>query len=408
MNSSFFTHEGLKFTNQKCGKSRENPSAHASIELSDVGDQNKGMVNTKLCFFGLWHPRGGVLKFVRERFLEGKSICVMDILLDDVVQEDDFEIPKDFSDFLEFTNRLNIPLNEDYFSQLQARRVRESKTTLGPSLTVFEQGIKNGRHFSSEYQNERRLQNALWRVWWRQTRARFHATVKEIPEGEDIVGDVVPEVRTIDVRGEDIGDFPTEYTISAPRPYEIPVVGTYIDKKIVPGFAYRVRRNGTSDFLFNGEALVLKSIGRGYGKRLTFHSDAVENDNFFWSDSNPDEGFAFSIQVIYEGNEFDVLDRHGRKVAETRLITVSDEQEINDVLLQKREIDMVVSVEMECSLKFLSLDHVPEHLRDQIVDLTTSGAALSRKTLSSWKAETVEIRNVHIRDIGACSFYSSA
>lgn len=332
----------------------------------------------------------------------------MDILLDDVVQEDDFEIPINFSDFLEFTNRLNIPLIEEYFSQLQASRVRESKTISSLRLSVFHQGIKNGRHLSSKYHNERRIQNALWRVWWRQTRARFHATVKEIPEGEDIVEDAVPEVRTIDVRGKDIGDFPTEYTISALRPHEIPVVGTYVHKKIIPGFAYRVRRNGTSDYLFDGEALVLRTIGKGYGKRLTFHSDAVESDNFFWSDSNPDEGFAFSIQVIFEGDKFDVLDRYRRKVAETQLITVGDEQEIEKVLLRKREINMDVSVEMECSLKFSSLDYVPEHLRGQIVDLATSGLAWSQKTLSGWKAEMVEIRNVHIPDLGACSFRSSA
>lgn len=313
----------------------------------------------------------------------------MNIFLDDVVQENDFEISKDFSNFSELLIRLKILPKEDCFRQL------------------FEQGIQNGRHFSSECQKERRLQNALWRGWWCQTRARLHATLKEIPESEGIARDVIPEVRTISVRGEDIGDFPTEYTISALRPYEIPVVGTYVDRKIVPGFAYRVRRNGTSDFLFNGEALVLQSIGRGYGKRLTFHSDAVENDNFFWSDSNSDEGFAFSILVIFEGNEFDVLDRHGRKVAETHSITFGDEQEIRDVLLRESEIEMFVSVELKCSLKFSSLDHVPEHLRGRMVNLTTSGDALSRKTLSSWKAETVEIKNVHIRDIGACSFYSS-
>lgn len=329
----------------------------------------------------------------------------MDILFDDVVEDDVYEVPSDFSEFLEFTNRLNIPLNEEYFSDLKARRL-ESKSTLSQSLSVFEEGIKDGRHLSSEYQNERRLQNALWRVWWRQTRARFHATVKEIPGGENIVEEAIPEVRTLRIRGEDIGDFPTEYIIPALRPHEIPVVGTYVDTKVIPGFAYRVRRNGTNDYLFDGDALVLKDIGRGYGKRLTFHSEVIDNDNFFWSDSNPEEGFAFSVQVIFEGDKFDVMDRQGRKVAETQLIAVGEEQEIEEISLRKREVNMVVSVEMECSLIFSPFDHVPEHLRGQTVDLPTSGLALSQKTLTCWKAETIEIRDVHIPDFGSCSFHS--
>lgn len=115
----------------------------------------------------------------------------MDLLYNDVVEEDVYETPNDFSEFLEFTNVLNIPLNEKYFNELRARRL-ESKGALSQSLSVFDQGIKDGRYLSSEYRNERRLQNALWRVWWRQTRARFHASVKEIPDGENIVEEAIP------------------------------------------------------------------------------------------------------------------------------------------------------------------------------------------------------------------------
>lgn len=329
----------------------------------------------------------------------------MDLLYNDVVEEDVYETPSDLSEFLEFTNVLNIPLNEKYFNELKARRL-ENKGALSESLSVFDQGIKEGRYLSSEYHNERRLQNALWRVWWRQTRARFHASVKEIPDGEDIVEEAIPEVRTLRIRGVDIGDFPTEYVIPALRPHEIPVVGTYVDSKIIPGFAYRVRRNGTNDYLFDGAALVLKSIGKGYGKRLTFHSEETENDNFFWSDSNYEEGFSFSIQVIFEGHKFNVLDRQGRRVAETRLTAVGIEQEIDEISLRNRQLSMIVSVEMECTLKFSPLDHVPEDLRGQTVDLPASGIALSQKNAKCWRAQTVEIRNVHIPDLGACSFHS--
>lgn len=329
----------------------------------------------------------------------------MALVFDEAVDDDVQETPSDFSEFLEFTNRLNIPLNEEYFRELRASRLA-NKGSLSESLSVFEQGVKESRYLSSEFQNERRLQNALWRAWWRQTRARFHATVKEIPEGEEIVEEAIPEVRTIRVRGTDVGDFPTEYTIPALKLQEIPVVGTYVDKKIIPGFAYRVRWNGTNEYLFDGVALVLQSIGKGYGKRLTFHSQDIENDNFFWSDSNPDEGFAFSIQVVFEGDRFNVVDRGGRVVAETQLTAVGIEQDIEEVYLRKGEISVVVSVEMECTLKFSAFDHVPENLRGQTVDVFTSGLALASKTAKSWKAETVEIRNVHIIDLGACSFHS--
>lgn len=329
----------------------------------------------------------------------------MAFVFHEAVEEDVYETPSDFSEFLEFTNRLNIPLNEEYFRELKASRL-DNKGSLGQGLSVFEQGIKGGKFFSSDFHNERRLQNALWRVWWRQTRARFHATVKEIPEGENIVEEAVPEVRTIRVRGAEISDFPTEYVIPALKPHEIPVVGTYVDKKIVPGFAYSVRRNGTNEYLFDGVALVLKTIGRGYGKRLTFHSQDIENDNFFWSDSNSDEGFAFSIQVVFEGDAFNVVDRHGRVVAETQLTAVGDEQDIEEVSLRKGQITVIVSVEMECTLKFSALDHVPENLRGQTIDVAVSGLALAVKSRECWKGEAVEIRNVHILGLGACSFHS--
>ena len=329
----------------------------------------------------------------------------MALVLDEVVQEDVYETPSDFSEFLEFTNLLNIPLNEEHFRELKASRL-ENKGSLSQSLSVFEQGVKVSRYFTSDFHDERRLQNALWRVWWRQTRARFHATVKEIPDGENIVEEAIPEVRTIRVCGADISDFPTEYTIPALKPHEIPVVGTYVDKKIVPGFAYRVRWNGTNDYLFDGVALVLESIGKGYGKRLTFHSQDIENDNYFWSDSNREEGFAFSIQVVFEGDKFDVVDRKGRVVGETEVTAVGGEQEIDEVSVREGKTSVVVSVEMECTLKFSTQDHVPENLRGQTVDVVTSGLALTEKTKKSWKGQTVEIRNVHILDLGACLFQS--
>lgn len=87
-------------------------------------------------------------------------------------------------------------------------------------------------------------------------------------------------------------------------PHEQPVVGTYVDPRILTGFQYRVRPASSKKSLFGGTALTLLSVGRGYGKRLTFSSENLNcNDNYFWSDSNP-EGYGFSIQAVSPGDDF--------------------------------------------------------------------------------------------------------
>jgi hypothetical protein len=62
--------------------------------------------------------------------------------------------------------------------------------------------------------------------------------------------------------------------------------------------------------LFNGCALQLQSIGRGYSRRLTFQADSNtlnNNTNYFWSDSRP-EGFAFELEVVSPGDKFTLHD----------------------------------------------------------------------------------------------------
>lgn len=84
----------------------------------------------------------------------------------------------------------------------------------------------------------------------------------------------------------------------------MPVIGTYVDPRILTGFKYRVRAADSKKFLFNGDALVLQAIGRGYGKRLTFASNNLNNNgNYFWSDTNP-EGYGFSIEAVSPGDKF--------------------------------------------------------------------------------------------------------
>lgn len=63
-------------------------------------------------------------------------------------------------------------------------------------------------------------------------------------------------------------------------------------------------------YLFDGKALLLQSIGRGFARRLTFephNSSLNENNNYFWTDSRP-EGFVFEIEAVSIGDKFTIYD----------------------------------------------------------------------------------------------------
>lgn len=112
--------------------------------------------------------------------------------------------------------------------------------------------------------------------------------------------------RRVTVRGSDIKDVPTKYTMTGLKSYEIPVVGTYVDPRIIPGFYYRVRPNDRKSHLFNGKTLRLLNIGMGYAKRLTFESESkIENNNYLWSDNHPD-GLGLEPRALHEGMKFKV------------------------------------------------------------------------------------------------------
>lgn len=114
-----------------------------------------------------------------------------------------------------------------------------------------------------------------------------------------------------------IGDFPAVYEICTLEPHQMPVIGVYVDQRIVPGFKYRVRplpvigqKSTINKCLFNNEALTLKSIGRGYARRFTFEAPVNQlnnNNNYFWSD-NRSEGYAFELELISEGDKFTIFD----------------------------------------------------------------------------------------------------
>ncbi|KAJ8974134.1 hypothetical protein NQ317_004500 [Molorchus minor] len=106
-----------------------------------------------------------------------------------------------------------------------------------------------------------------------------------------------PEKGPLNLNGSSVGDLPAEYTVCSLEDNQFPVIGVYIDKRVIPGFKYRVRPlppvgkpSTINKCLFNDRALTLQSIGRGYAKRFTFEADKNNlnnNENYFWGDNRP-------------------------------------------------------------------------------------------------------------------------
>eukprot|EP00493_Phyllostaurus_siculus_P008045 UN08139 len=106
----------------------------------------------------------------------------------------------------------------------------------------------------------------------------------------------------------------------------------------MPGFRYKVRENGTNKMLFKNTAKYLENVGQGYGKRLTFESDDIlENENFFWSDSNPLFGYSFFIQVLLPGDVFTAR-RNGEEIGVAVIAHVDEKQEISSTETRENEV----------------------------------------------------------------------
>lgn len=134
------------------------------------------------------------------------------------------------------------------------------------------------------------------------------------------------------VNGVDIKDVPTIYRANGFQPHELIVIGTYIDKNVIPGFQYKVRKNLTEDYLFEGRAVTLESIGMGYGKRLTFEGKRLnDNLNYFWSDSHA-AGYGLTPQAISPDSIFRIIDTSIK--SDVGRITVNDPARTVDLELQ--------------------------------------------------------------------------
>ncbi|XP_075741385.1 uncharacterized protein LOC119180931 isoform X3 [Rhipicephalus microplus] len=161
------------------------------------------------------------------------------------------------------------------------------------------------------------------------------------------------------VRGEDINDVPTSYVVNGIKPHEFPVIGTYVDKRVVPGFRYIVRVNRTSRFLFGGRPLHLESVGRGYGKRITFEAPPGglnENDNFFYSDTIA-QGYGFAPVAVQVGDRFRVQDSEGEECGDLVLDELLGEQTEVSCDVRKEDGAIVKDIVVEFHARFLCVNN---------------------------------------------------
>lgn len=165
------------------------------------------------------------------------------------------------------------------------------------------------------------------------------------------------------------------------------------------------KNSNDDDFLFQGEAKILESIGMGYGRRLTFTGDSPNyNDCFFWSDSEP-RGFAFSIQAVRKDQRFVVVDKNDMVVGEAAVIKADHRQEetstqIDDVTgrIRKR-----VRVRLMCEIKYHQRPHrgLLELMSAENVE-SMSGDAVVGREKGSRKASLFAVENVCLQLAGPC------
>lgn len=193
-----------------------------------------------------------------------------------------------------------------------------------------------------------------------------------------------------------LGDIPGQYTICALEPHQLPVVGVYIDQRVVPGFKYRVRPlpevgkpSTINKCLFNDKALTLTSIGRGYARRFTFESDKFNhNDNYFWSDNRP-EGYAFELELLSEGDKFTFFNPNGEPEGIVEVLSIEGPQTEIFSSFKNGVIDKRATVTFTGKVEYYETGvAIPMHL---------AGTILSRKVQNKQCAEIIKINHVNIK-----------
>ncbi|XP_022089948.1 uncharacterized protein LOC110978919 [Acanthaster planci] len=214
---------------------------------------------------------------------------------------------------------------------------------------------------------------------------------------------------------------PVSYEVRGLQQHEMPVIGTHIDPRIMPGFKYRVRILGNEAtevtpaaprYQFRGEALHLLRVGQGYGKRLTFTADSLnENTNYFWSDSIP-TGYGFAIVAVHAGDELVMTDLARRPIGNGTVeeaspcqVELGTETLVDQDAARNREtIVKRVSVIMKVRLRYTCERHGIRSIRaDETV--IVRGVARVIKQAGHNKAYTKCIEELELPHLGECLLY---
>ncbi|ELT96169.1 hypothetical protein CAPTEDRAFT_177942 [Capitella teleta] len=203
------------------------------------------------------------------------------------------------------------------------------------------------------------------------------------------------------VSGKDDG-FTTEYAVRGLKKHELPVIGTYVDKRVVPGFKYAVRKLGTESYLFKKQTLALQRVGIGYGKRITFESQLKNsNDNYFYSDTFP-AGYGFSVVAIADGDAFTVVDDDDdAPVGEGVITQVGLQKEISSHVEEDGSVVKRVAVQFCCDVKYGSNKHGLLPLFHEYT-LLLNGVAVMVKRKAGRLAETESIEQLELPLLGSC------
>ncbi|CAG5046013.1 unnamed protein product [Parnassius apollo] len=221
--------------------------------------------------------------------------------------------------------------------------------------------------------------------------------IKQLKKGYELKPGIVSSSRRIKVNGSDINDIPCQYSVVGLERYELPVIGTYVDPRIIPGFSYRVRPANSRRHLFEGRALMLQSIGMGYGKRITFKPDTLNApENYFWSDSHP-EGFGMEPRAVHPGMKFFITGNGGllgeASVFRADLPQIEEKTEYVDVPGQRgKAVEKYIQVDVTCHVKLATTGGGSVDFEVHLMKV--SGTALVRKEPGQSAAKLIKVFNV--------------
>ena len=183
--------------------------------------------------------------------------------------------------------------------------------------------------------------------------------------------------------------------------------GFEVDSRIAPGFRYLVRYIGQDEYLFDGRAKRLESIGLGYGRRLTFQGETLNNnENYFWSDSSP-EGFAFNIEAVKEDDCFIVTDADSQVVGNAVVEKAYFPQIERDTIVEDNAVVKHVHVKFMCSIKSLSNDHTYINLNIKDFEFVEGTAELVKEK-GAKEAYVRCVHNVYFQKFGMCRLHQEA